>query len=139
MIGYIVVDLIIKGIGKLIRTMYYGVRKLITGKKREIPELKRIEKRYLYKKFRLKSNFNGQILTGTRETVMEVIDEQDLYVEFEDSNGKPITEENNQVFKIERKRIILERKKRHTTLHITKRAYSGLKKVKCYLRTPPNR
>lgn len=112
LIGYIVVDLIIEGIGKLIRTVYYGIRKFITGKDREIPEMKRIEKRYLYKKFRLKSDFNGRILKGTRGTVIEIIDEQNLYVEFEDFNGKPITEGDEQVFKIKRKIIILEREKR---------------------------
>jgi hypothetical protein len=113
-IGYVLVELIFEGIGKLIRVMYYGVRKLITGKEREVPELKRIEKRYLYKKFRLKSDFNRQILTGTRGTVMEVIDKQDLYVEFEDFNGNPISEGDEQFFKIERKKIMLERKNERT-------------------------
>jgi hypothetical protein len=111
LIGYIIVDLIIEGIGKLIRAVYYGVRKLLTGKEREIPELKRIEKRYLYKKFRLKSDFNGRIPKGTRGTVIEIIDKQDLYVEFEDFNGNTITEDDEQVFKVERKRIMIERKK----------------------------
>ncbi|SOE23532.1 hypothetical protein SAMN06298216_3917 [Spirosomataceae bacterium TFI 002] len=111
-IGYIIVEVIIEGIGKLIRAIYYGLRKLITGKEREIPELKRIEKRFLYKKFRLKSDFNKRILKGTMGTVMEVIDKQNLYVEFENLNGNPILIDDEQVFKIERKRIILERKKR---------------------------
>jgi len=71
----------------------------------------------LYKKIKLKSDFNRRILKGTLGTVMEIIDEQNLYIEFEDFNGKPITEGNKQVFKIERKRIMLERKKRrHNTL-----------------------
>jgi len=109
LIGYIIIDLIIEGIGRLIREVYYGIRKLITGKEREIPELKRIEKRYLYKKFRLKSDFNERILKGTRGTVMEIIDKQSLFVEFENSIGKPITEGDELIFKIERKRIILER------------------------------
>ena len=64
--GYIVVDLIIEGIGKLFRGVYYGIRKILTGKIRDIPELKRIEKRYLYKKIRLKSDFSERILKGTR-------------------------------------------------------------------------
>ena len=116
-IGYIIVEVIIEGIGKLIRATYYGLRKLITGREREIPEVKRIGKRYLYKKFRLKSDFNERILKGTKGTVLEVIDKQDLYVEFEDLNGKPILEGDEQVFKIERKRIILERIKRtHNTM-----------------------
>lgn len=112
LIGYIVVDLIIEGIGRLIRGVYYGIRKLITGKDREIPELKRIEKHYLNKKFRLMSDFNEQILKGTRGTVKEIIDVQNVYVEFEDPHGKPITEGVEQIFKIERKRIMLERQKR---------------------------
>ncbi len=118
LIGYIIVDVIIEGIGRLIRSIYYGIRKLVTGKERDIPELKRIEKRYLYKKFRLKADFNGRILKGTRGTVMEIIDEQDLYVEFEDFNGKPISEGDEEVFKIERKKVLLERKKRtHNTIY----------------------
>lgn len=109
-ISYIIVEVIIEGIGKLIRTVYYRLRKLITGKEREVPELKRIEKRYLYKKVRLKTDFNGQILKGTRGTVMEVIDEQYLYVEFEDLNGKLIAKDEEEVFKIERKSVALEKK-----------------------------
>ncbi|NQY30623.1 MAG: hypothetical protein HRT69_14270 [Flavobacteriaceae bacterium] len=109
--GYIVVDLIIEGIGKLFRGVYYGIRKILTGKIRDIPELKRIEKRYLYKKIRLKSDFSERILKGTRGTVMEIIDKQDLYVEFEAPNGTPIMVDDEQIFKIKRKRIILERKK----------------------------
>lgn len=112
LIAYIVVELIFIRIGKLIRCVYYGIRKLITGKEREIPELKRIEKRYLYKQFRLKSDFNKRILKGTRGTIMEVIDAQNFYVEFETPNRKPIMVDNEQTFKIKRKRIILERKKR---------------------------
>ncbi len=110
-IGYTIVDGLIEGIGKLIRAIYYRLRKLITGREREIPELKRIEKRYLYKKFKLKTDFNERILKGTRGTVMEIIDKQDLFVEFEDTNGAPITEGDEQVFKIERKIIIIERRK----------------------------
>jgi hypothetical protein len=109
-IGYIIAEVIIEGIGKLIRSIYYGLRKLITGKEREIPELKRIEKRFLNKKFRLKSDFNERIPKGTKGTVMEVIDKQYLYVEFEDLNGKPILLGYGQVFKIERQRIMLDRK-----------------------------
>lgn len=111
-IGYIVVQVIIEGIGKLIRTVYYGLRKLLTGKERELPELKRIEKRYLHKKFRLKTDFNNRMLKGTRGIVMEVIDEQYLYVEFEDLSGKPIIKGDEQVFKIERKKIMLNRKEK---------------------------
>jgi hypothetical protein len=111
-IGYIIVEVIIEGIGKLIRVVYYGIRKLITGKEREIPELKRIEKRYLYKKIRLKTDFNERIKKGTRGTVMEIIDKQNLHVEFEDFNGKPIIENDKQVFKIESKRVTLEKNKR---------------------------
>ena len=102
--GYIVVDLVIEGIGKLFRGVYYGIRKILTGKIRDIPELKRIEKRYLYKKIRLKSDFSERILKGTRGTVMEIIDKQDLYVEFEAPNGTPIMVDDEQIFKIERKR-----------------------------------
>jgi len=111
-IGYIVVEVIIQGIGKLIRAVYYGVRKLITGKEREIPELKIIEKRYLHKKFRLRTNFNERIPKGTTGTVMQVIDEKNLYVEFEDINENPIVQCDNQLFKIQRKKVMLERKKR---------------------------
>ena len=110
-IGYTIVDGLIEGIGKLIRAIYYKLRKLITGREREIPELKRIEKRYLRKKFKLKTDFNERILKETRGTVMEIIDKQDLFVEFEDTNGVPITEGDEQVFKIERKIIVLERRK----------------------------
>ena len=58
-IGYIISELIIEG--KVRRGTYYWIRKLVTGKEREIPELKRIEKRYLFKKFRLKSDLNERI------------------------------------------------------------------------------
>ncbi len=108
-IGYIIVEVIVEGIGKLIRATYYGLRKLITGKERETPELKRLEKRYLYKKFKLKSDFNERILKGTKGNVLEVIDKQHLYVEFEGLNGKLILEGDEQIFKIERKRIMLEK------------------------------
>lgn len=111
-IGDLLFKVIIEGIGKLIRSVYYGLRKLITGKERDIPEVKRIEKYYRHKKIRLKSDFNERILKGTRGTVMEVIDEQHVHVEFEDLHGKPIVEGDQQVFKIERKGIILERLKR---------------------------
>lgn len=112
LIGYAFFELIIEGLGKLIRGIYYGIRKLITGKEREVPELKRIEKRYLYKKFRLRSDFNEQILKGTRGTVMQVIDAQNLFVEFETPNGEPIMVGDEQTFRIKRKGIILERKNR---------------------------
>jgi hypothetical protein len=114
LIGYIIVDVIIEGIGKLIRAVYYGIRKIITGKEREIPELKRIEKRYLNKQFRLKSDFNGYILKGTRGTIIKIIDKQNLHVEFEGFNGKSIMKNDKQVFKIERKRITLEKREKRT-------------------------
>ena len=60
------------------------------------------------------NNFNERILKGTRGTVMEIIDEKQIFVEFEDSNGIPIAESGEQVFKIERKAIELERRKRIT-------------------------
>ncbi|MBB3696554.1 hypothetical protein KMW28_24015 [Flammeovirga yaeyamensis] len=107
-IAYILFLLFSEGIGKLIRSIYYGVRKLITGKEREISELERIEKRYLYKKFKLRSDFNEQIPKGMRGTVLEIIDEQNMYVEFENTKGLPFIDVDEQVFKIERKRIILE-------------------------------
>ncbi len=112
MIGYVVVEIIIEGIGRLIRGVYYGIRKLLTGKEREIPEMKWIEKRYLFKKFKLKSDLDNRIIKGTRGTVMEVIDEQNVFVEFEDSSGNPIEVNGNRVFKIKRNKIWLERKKR---------------------------
>lgn len=111
-IGYIVVDVIIEGLGKLIRTIYYGCRKLITGKDRDIPELKRIEKRYLYKKIKLKSDLNKLILKGTYGTVVEIIDQQYVSVQFENIIGKSIMDGNKQSFKIDRKIVILDRKKR---------------------------
>ena len=107
--GYILLEVIIKGIGKGVRTIYYVLRKWITGKEREISELERIEKRILFKKFRLKSDFSQHIPKGTRGTVMEVIDEQYLFIEFEDADGNPILEDDEMVFKIERKKIRLEK------------------------------
>jgi hypothetical protein len=112
MIAYIVFELILEGIGRLFRGIYYGIRKLLTGKEREIPELKRIEKRFLYKTVRLRSDFNERISKGTLGTVIEVIDEHHVFAEFEDSHGKPIEIQGEQVFKIERSKLMLERKKR---------------------------
>lgn len=112
MTGYIIFELIIKGIGKLIRETYYWIRKLLTGKEREIPELQRIEKQYLFKKFKLKSGLNQRIPKGTQGTVREVIDERNLFVEFEDATGQPIIINNEKIFKIARHRVILERKRR---------------------------
>jgi hypothetical protein len=111
-IGYIIFELIIRGIGRLLREIYYWIRKLLTGKEREIPELKRIEKHYLFKKFKLKTDFDKRIPKGTSGIVMEVIDEHNLFVEFEDSLGKPILVVDKQVFKIKRRKIILKRIKR---------------------------
>jgi len=108
MIGYVIVELIIGGIGKMFRALYYGIRKLFTGKDREMSELDRIEKRYLFKKFKLRSDFSGRIQRGTSGTVMAVIDDQSLYVEFEDTDGKPITDGGITIFKIDRKKVILE-------------------------------
>tara|TARA_B110000305_G_scaffold101984_1_gene114694 strand:+ start:168 stop:383 length:216 start_codon:yes stop_codon:yes gene_type:complete len=66
----------------------------------------------VFKKFKLKCDLNERILKGALGTVMEVIDERNLFVEFENSNGKPIIINDEQIFKIERNRVMLERKKR---------------------------
>ena len=111
-IGYIIFDLLLEGIGRFFRWIYYGIRKLLTGKEREIPEVKRLEKTYLYKKIVLRNGLNKFIVKGTRGTVLEIIDEDNFYVEFEDSTGKPIEVEGNQVFKVKRKDVMLQRKLR---------------------------
>lgn len=110
MLGYIIFDLIIEGIGKLFRGIYYWLRKLITGKEREIPELKMIEKRYLFKKVMILYNFHELVSKGTQGTVIEIIDKQNMYVEFEDSNGRPIVINDKYVFKIRRNKVKLKRK-----------------------------
>lgn len=115
MIAYFIFELIINGIGAVIRKIYYWIRKLLTGKEREIPELERIEKRYLFKKFRLRSDLHEQIPKGTRGTVLEVINERTLSVEFEGNSGQPITIDSKKTFKIRRSRVMLERKKRTLT------------------------
>jgi len=68
--AYIIFHLVIEGIGELIRQIYYWLRKLITGKEREIPELKRIEKRYLYKEVVITHNFHALIPRGTKGTIL---------------------------------------------------------------------
>jgi hypothetical protein len=111
-LGYIIFDLIFEGIGKLFREIYYSLRKLITGKEREIPELKLIENRYLLKKVMIMYNFHKLVSKGTLGTVTEVIDEQTLNIEFEDSNGRPIVINDKQAFKIKRSNVKLIKKSR---------------------------
>ena len=98
-IGYIIFDLLLEGIGRFFRWIYYGIRKLLTGKEREIPEVKRLEKTYLYKKIVLRKSLNTFIAKGTWGTVLEIIDEDNFFVEFEDSTGKQVEVEGIQVFK----------------------------------------
>ncbi len=110
MIIYIIFDVMIQGIGRFFRVIFYWLRKLLTGKNRETPEFKWIENRYLFKKLILITDFNNEIQKGTRATVMEIIDQQHFYVEFENSNGEPIVFNDQQIFKIQRNKVRLERK-----------------------------
>lgn len=107
-IGYLIFELIIAGMGKLIRGIYYTVREAITGKKREVSEVNRIETRFLRKKFKLKAPLNERIPKGTRGTVVQVIDEKNIFVEFENTNGTQITVDQKQLFKVKLKNIALE-------------------------------
>lgn len=109
LIGQAIFELMIHGIGRFVRAVYYWLRKRITGKERTFPELERIKRRYLFKKFRLRSNLNDQMVKGTRGTVLEVIDEQNLFVELEDANGKPMIVNDEKVFQVARKNVLLER------------------------------
>jgi hypothetical protein len=116
MIGYILFDLIIEGIGRFFRGIYCWILKFVTGKERKTPDFERIEKRYLYKKVSVISNFHELLPKGTRGTVMKVIDKQIICVEFENSKGRPIVVNDEQGFKIKRSKVTLERKTNPTTI-----------------------
>ncbi len=117
-ISYIIFELIIEGIGRLFRKIYYWVRKLLTGKERETPELELIENRYLLKKVIVISDLHELLPKGTRGIVMEVINEHSFYVEFEDSYGKPILVNGEKRMKINRSKVMLESNRRtHNTVY----------------------
>lgn len=105
--SYLIFELFFKGLSKA----YYGVRKLVFGKDRPIPDIKRIEKLYLFKKFKLKSDLMGIAPKGTSGTIKKVVDEGNLLVELEDLNARPIRIKDKQTFKIELDKVLLERKR----------------------------
>lgn len=111
-LGSLLLNSILEGIGKLIRSIYYGLRKLITGKDRNYSELKRLEARLLNKKVKLKAAVHAHLPKGTFGKVVAIVDLKTIRIAFQNSNGQRIVIDGQQAFDVKRSKVILLRRKR---------------------------
>jgi len=99
--GEIIFEWIIGGIYVAIRTFYDWIKEKLFGiKDKQKAELKKIEKKILYKKIRLTENLNNGLKSGLNGAVLEVIDKKNVFAEFYDLNGKQIEIDDKIVFEI---------------------------------------
>ncbi len=84
------------------------VLKNIFGLKYEGNSLKLIEKKYLYKNVVLIENLNEKLKSGLKGAVLEIIDEENAFVEFYEPNStQQIEYESELTFKVNLKQIEL--------------------------------
>jgi hypothetical protein len=99
--GEIIFEWLIGGIYVAIRTLYDWIKEKLFGiKDNQKAELKKIEKKILYKKIRLTENLNNGLKSGLNGAVLEVIDKKNVFAEFYDLNGKQIEIDDKIVFEI---------------------------------------
>ena len=117
-IGEIIIRIIVEilfeglilGIYRLLKRGVEFIRVKIFGfKPKPISKIKAIEKKLLYKKIKLTESLNSQLKVGQYGAILEVIDENNVFAEFYDRNGKQIELDNELVFKIRIKQFTLQK------------------------------
>jgi hypothetical protein len=99
--GDIILTWLVGGIYIAIRSGYDWTKENVFGiKDVDKKEIKKREKKLLYKKIRLIKNQKIGLQRGLNGIVLEVIDKKSVFAEFYDLNGKKIERNNNTVFKI---------------------------------------
>ena len=110
-LGEIFIEIIFEGIilrlFKLFSKGYDRLVRFIFGTKKELTSFQKTEKKILYKKFILTETQNPLIEKGMKGVVLEVIDNENVYAEFLNENGKQIEYQNELAFKIPIKKLKL--------------------------------
>jgi len=104
-IGRILVEFIfegiILGIYRIFKKGIEFIRVKVFGfKAKPIKPKKALEKKLLYKNIELTENLNSELKAGQKGAILEVIDDNKVFAEFYNSNGKQIELKNELVFEI---------------------------------------
>ncbi len=108
-IFYFVYETALKGLFRAIRSIYRWLALVLFGIKIPNAELERIKRIYCFKRVVLKVPLFDVVPKGTQGVVLEVIDENKAFAEFEGANGVKISICDQTVFEVELKKLALAR------------------------------
>ncbi|HQX39173.1 MAG: hypothetical protein IPI00_02100 [Flavobacteriales bacterium] len=108
---YIVYETILKGFFRAIRSIYRWLALVLFGVKYPNAEFERIKRIYTHKRVVLRDVLFDVIPKGTQGVVLEVIDEEKVFAEFESATGDKVSIGDETVFEVELNRLSLVRRR----------------------------